>query len=63
MIIIDKVLIYDVKKNSIADEIELKKGDYILTINGEKIIDILDYKFHEADSYFELELEHEDGTI
>lgn len=63
MRIIDKVLIYDVKKNSIADEIGLKKGDYIITLNGEKIIDILDYKFNVADEYLELEIEHSDGTI
>ena len=38
---IDKILIYGVKKGSIADEIGLEKGDYILTVNGEKIFDIL----------------------
>lgn len=63
MIKIDKVLIYNVKKDSIAEEIGLKKGDYILTINGEKIIDILDYKFITQDEYIELEIEHEDGEI
>lgn len=60
---IDKVLIYDVKKDSIADEIGLKKGDYIITLNGEKIVDILDYKFNVADEYLELEIEHNDGSI
>lgn len=60
---IDKVLIYGVKKDSIADEIGLKKGDYILSINGEKIFDILDYKFIVQDEYIELEIEHEDGQI
>ncbi len=59
----DKVKIYNIKKNSIAEEIGLKKGDYILSINNEKIIDILDYKFHESDEYIEIEIEHEDKTI
>lgn len=63
MVKIEKVLIYGVKKNSIADEIGLKKGDYIITLNGEKIIDILDYKFNVADEYLELEIEHIDGSI
>lgn len=63
MIKIDKILIYDVKKDSIAEEIGLKKGDYILTINGEKVIDILDYKFITQDEYIELEIMHEDGEI
>ena len=60
---IDKVFIYGTKKESIADEIGLKKGDYILTINGEKIVDILDYKFIIQDEYIELEIEHENGEI
>ena len=60
---IKKVPIFDVKKESIAEEVGLKKGDLIITINGEEIIDILDYKFNEADSYIELEIEHEDGQV
>ena len=63
MVKIDKVLICGVKKGSIADEIGLKKGDYIITLNGEKIVDILDYKFNVADEYLELEIEHSDGTV
>ena len=59
----DKVKIHNVKKNSIAEEIGLKKGDYIISLNNEKIIDILDYKFHESDEYIEIEIEHEDKTI
>lgn len=58
-----KVLIYGVKKNSIAEEIGLKKGDYILSINGQEIFDILDYKFIVEDEYIELEIEHKDGEI
>lgn len=60
---IDKVLIYGVKKGSIANQIGLKKGDYIITINGEKIFDILDYKFNTEDEYVELEIEHKNGEI
>lgn len=59
----EKVKIYNIKKGSIAEELEFKKGDYILSINGEKIIDILDYKFHESDEYIEIEIEHEDKTV
>ena len=60
---INKVLVYGVKEGSIAEEIGLVKGDYIITINGEEIIDILDYKFQVADEYIELEIEHQDGEI
>ena len=55
--------IVDIKKNSIADEIGLKKGDVLVNINGEPLYDILDYKFYEADSYVELEIEHENGEV
>ena len=58
-----KILVYGIKKGSIAEEIGLKKGDYILTLNGEEIIDILDYKFNVEDIYVELEVEHENGEI
>lgn len=63
MVTINKVLINGVKKGSIAEEIGLKKGDYILSINSGEFIDILDYKFNIADSYVELEIEHEDGIV
>ncbi len=61
--IIKKVKIFGVKPGSIADEMELKTGDLLLSINGNEIIDILDYKFNEADSYIELEIEHADGEL
>lgn len=58
-----RVLIDGVKKGSIAEEIGLKKGDYIRTINEEEIIDILDYKFLVQDEYIELEVEYQNGEV
>ena len=63
MSIINKILVYEIKKKSIADEIGLEKGDYILSINGEEVIDILDYKFIVQDEYIELEVEHKNGEL
>ncbi|MEG2348180.1 MAG: DUF512 domain-containing protein [Clostridia bacterium] len=63
MSIVNKVLIFDIKKDSIADKLKIKKGDYILSINNEEFIDILDYKFNTADLYVSLEVEHKDGKI
>lgn len=60
---IKKVKIYGVKFGSIAQELEIKNGDYLISINGNEIIDILDYKFNEADNYIELEIEHKDGEV
>jgi putative radical SAM enzyme (TIGR03279 family) len=36
--------------------IGLQKDDVLLTINGQPINDIIDYRFHEADSYIDLEV-------
>ena len=62
VVCIKKVYINGVKKGSIAEEIGLKKGDYIISINGQEIFDILDYKFIVEDEYIELEVEYQDGT-
>jgi putative radical SAM enzyme (TIGR03279 family) len=58
---ISKARIIGVKEGSIAEEVELLPGDCLVSINGQEIKDILDYKFNEADSYIELEIEHSDG--
>ena len=63
MVTIKKILIYDVKKDSIAEEIGLRKGDYLISINDQEIFDILDYKFLVDDEYVEVEIEHEDGEV
>ena len=63
MIKIKKGYISGVKKDSIAEEIGIKKGDILLSINDEPLYDILDYKFYEADSFITLEIEHVDGSL
>ncbi len=58
-----EILIYGVKKGSIAEDLGIAKGDKLLSINGEEVLDILDYKFAEADCYVELEIKHVDGEV
>jgi len=48
---------------SIAEESELQEGDFLLSINGEKISDIFDYRFLIADEYLVLEIQKKDGEI
>ena len=55
--------IFDVEKNSIAKEIGISKGYKLITINNEKVFDILDYKFLISDEYIELEVENLDKEI
>lgn len=49
-------LIKGVVKNSIAGNIGIKKGYKLISINDNKIIDILDYKFNITEEFLKLEL-------
>lgn len=58
-----KVNIEEVIEGSIADELEVEKGDKLLTINGEAVRDILEYKYLISDEFLVLEIEKPDGEI
>lgn len=48
--------------NSIADEIGMEQGDIIVSIDGQPLKDILDFKFLSASDEYELEILKTDGT-
>jgi len=48
---------------SIAQESDLQEGDLILSINGQKISDIFDYRFLIADENLVLEVQKKNGEI
>ena len=50
-----------VEQDSIAQELEIEVGDVLIAINGEKIEDIIEYQYLEADDYLELEIEKQNG--
>ncbi|MCD6277362.1 DUF512 domain-containing protein [candidate division WOR-3 bacterium] len=50
------LLITDVEKGSIGDRAGLKPSQYILSINGERVDDALDFRFHTADEILEIEI-------
>lgn len=52
-----------VKYGSIAEEMEIEVGDYLLSINGEPVKDIIDYKFLICDEYVTIEIEKKNGEI
>lgn len=52
-----------IQPGSIAEELELEVGDVILTINGNEVKDIIDYRFLMADEYVELEVQKADGEV
>lgn len=48
---------------SIAEEVEIAPGDYLLKINDKEVNDILDYKFLSSDEDITLEIEKENGEL
>lgn len=54
------VRINGVKPGSIAEEIGLEPGDFIVKINDNKIYDILDYDFYQKDEFLTLEIATKD---
>lgn len=51
-----KNIITSVEKGSIADELEIEVGDILVSINNEKIEDIIEYKYICSDEYLEVEI-------
>lgn len=58
-----RILVKSVNPGSIAEEAGIEQGDFILSINGQKIIDIFDYRFLIADEELTVEIEKADGEI
>lgn len=56
-----KHIIKDIVPGSIAEEMEIESGDYLVSINDEEIKDILDYKFQIFDEYITLVIEKKNG--
>ncbi|APM38724.1 DUF512 domain-containing protein [Clostridium kluyveri] len=52
-----------IKPGSIAEEMEMEVGDYLISINNAKVKDIIDYKFLISDDYAEVEIQKENGEI
>lgn len=52
-----------VKPESIAEEMEIEVGDLLLSINGEPVKDIIDYKFLISDEFVNIEIEKKSGEI
>lgn len=50
-----------VEKHSIAHKLHIKKGDKLISVNGEQIRDIFDYQFLIADEYIDLVIERPGG--
>ena len=51
-----KHLIKDVVENSIADQLDIKKGDFLVSIDGNEIKDIFDYHLLSESEYLTIEI-------
>ena len=56
-------IIEEVALGSIAEELEIEAGDILLSINNEKIEDIIDYKYLISDDFILLEIEKPNGEV
>lgn len=52
-----------VEPGSIAEEMGIEVGDYLLSINGKIVKDIIDYRFLMCDEYINVEIEKKSGEI
>lgn len=52
-----------IKPESIAEEMEIEIGDCLISINGEPVKDIIDYKYLICDEYVTVEIQKKSGEI
>lgn len=56
-------IISKVYKDSIAEELEIEVGDLLVSINDQKIHDIIEYRFLLSDEYIEVEIQKMNGEV
>lgn len=56
-------VISKVYKGSIADELGIEVGDLLISINGEPIHDIIEYRFLLSDEYLEVEIQKQNREV
>ena len=57
------VIVNSVDKGSPAYKIGIKEGDTLLSLNGEEITDVLDYRFYQNDTKIIAEFINNKGKI
>ncbi len=57
------VKIYGVTANSHADRANIKKGETLVSINSNEIVDVLDYRFYQVNRKLTLEIMGENGEV
>ncbi|MDR2166961.1 MAG: DUF512 domain-containing protein [Clostridiales bacterium] len=57
-----KKLITEIEPGSIAHELEIEAGDYLLSLNGAPILDIFDFRMAERQEILDILIEKADGS-
>lgn len=57
------VKVFDVTTGSHADKAGIKKGETLLSINSNEIVDVLDYRFYQVNRKLTLEVADEDKNV
>jgi len=52
-----------IQKNSIAEQLEITSGDFLVSINGQEVKDILDYRLKVQEEILLVEIEKPDGEL
>ncbi|GIV18886.1 MAG: radical SAM protein [Armatimonadota bacterium] len=52
-----------IEPGSLAEEIGLRTGDVLLSINGKRVMDTLDYRFHVTEPHVHLTIQRGDQTL
>jgi putative radical SAM enzyme (TIGR03279 family) len=58
-----KIAIKAVQPDSAAHDADIRPGDFLISINGQEIEDIFDYRFLTADTMFTVEIEKKNGEL
>ncbi|MDR0879981.1 MAG: DUF512 domain-containing protein [Clostridioides sp.] len=56
-------IINKIVPESIAEELGIEVGDFLISINNQPIHDIIEYRFLLSDEYLEVEIEGKDGEV
>ena len=56
-------MVEEVMEGSIAEELEIEPGDILISVNGEEVEDIIDYKYIITDDFVELVIQKPDGEV
>lgn len=57
------IIIKDIEKDSIAEELGIEPGDMLVSVNGIKPVDILEYRYLINDEYLLMEIMKSDGQL